>query len=85
MEKKTFDDPEVVKVMAPNFVLVRANAEDGKAGEQLAKKYRLRGYPTIMFFGPDGQPKSTVVGFVKAPEFIKKLNDFMAGKDVSNE
>jgi thiol:disulfide interchange protein len=85
MERSTFENPSVEKVMSDNFVLVRANAEDGGAGERLAHQYRINGYPTIMFFDSSGAPKAKLVGYQEAEPFKDTMNKFLAGGQVGNE
>lgn len=85
MAKTTFEDPGVEKLMADNFVLVRANAEDGGPGQQLAQQYGINGYPTILFFDSDGQMKSKIVGFKDADGFTRIINSYLQGTPISEE
>ena len=82
MEKKTFEDPQVEKLMSENFVLVRANAEDHGSGQRLSQENQINGYPTIIIFDPSGQAKATMVGYQKVDAFMEKLNAFLAGKPI---
>ncbi|HEY9790024.1 MAG TPA: thioredoxin family protein [Candidatus Obscuribacterales bacterium] len=82
MEKKTFENPDVEKLMADNFVLVRANAEDHGSGQHLSQANRIDGYPTIIIFDESGTPRATMVGYQKAEPFMDKLHAFLAGKPI---
>jgi thiol-disulfide isomerase/thioredoxin len=85
MEKKTFENPEVEKLMSDNFVLVRANAEDHGSGQRLSRDNRIEGYPTIIIFDESGTPKATMVGYQKVEPFMEKLKAFIAGKPIPSD
>ncbi len=84
MDRKTYDNPDVIKVMSQNFVLVKANAEDHGAGERLARQNLISGYPTAILFDSSGKAKATIVGYKEAKPFTKILNAFLDGKAVPN-
>lgn len=85
MERSTFENPGVEQLMSDKFVMVKVNAEDGGAGEQLAKQNSVNGYPTILFFDSDGAIKSKLVGYQDAPAFTAVLNSYLGGNSVSND
>jgi thioredoxin:protein disulfide reductase len=85
MEHSTFENPSVEKVMTDNFVLVRANAEDGGSGERLAHQYKINGYPTIMIFDPSGAPKGKLIGYQEAEPFKATLNKFLGGAEIGSQ
>jgi tetratricopeptide (TPR) repeat protein len=76
MADSTFTDTSVVR-FSENFVFFKANAEKDTA---LAEKYRVNGYPTVILANSSGQEIDRLVGYAPAPEFIKGINDLLAGK-----
>ena len=80
LDHDTFEDPTVEKWLASGFVCIKVNAEDGGAGEQLAKQYGVNGFPTIMIFEPSGKLKGTLEGYLKPTEFMQKVNQKITGQ-----
>jgi thiol:disulfide interchange protein DsbD len=73
MERYTFTDPEVQRVLA-NAVLLKADVTANDESDQaLLRRFEIFGPPTIAFWGRDGlENKATrVVGFMKAEEFAR--------------
>jgi len=57
------------------------NAE--KEGVEAAKKYKVQGYPTIMFIAPDGSVAGQIGGYAPPEPFIVEMNKFvMAHKEL---
>jgi thiol-disulfide isomerase/thioredoxin len=52
MAKNTFTDPEVAKFYNMNFVNAKIDMEKGE-GVELAKKFTVRAYPTLLYISPD--------------------------------
>ncbi|MBN2683086.1 MAG: thioredoxin family protein [Bacteroidales bacterium] len=74
MDKQTFNDSIVKPIMEENFVLLKIDAEKG-VGPKLAKKYRVSAFPSFMFYSADGKVIKKIMGFQKAEEFIKTMED----------
>jgi thiol:disulfide interchange protein DsbD len=73
MERYTFTDPEVQRVLA-NAVLLKADVTaNDEADQALLRRFGIFGPPTIAFWRPDGtEPVNyRVVGFMAAPEFAR--------------
>jgi thiol:disulfide interchange protein DsbD len=73
MERYTFTDVEVQRVLA-NAVLLKADVTaNDEADQALLRRFEIFGPPTIAFWGRDGiENKATrVVGFMKAEEFAR--------------
>jgi thiol:disulfide interchange protein DsbD len=73
MERYTFTDPEVQRVLEGAVLLkadVTANDEQDQA---LLRRFGIFGPPTIAFWSPNGEERSNfrVVGFMKANEFAR--------------
>ena len=46
-----------------------------------AARYRVRGYPTILVLRKDGTEIDRIVGYCRAPEFMGKVEDYLAGRN----
>ena len=57
--------------MTEQFVPVKVNAEKG--GEQVAKKYKVRGFPTILFINGSGEIESKIGGYMPPSGFAQQL------------
>lgn len=58
------------------FVSIKLDAE--KAGKALAKKYNVRGFPTILFLTPDGEVIGKIGGYKKPKEFAADMETHAA-------
>ncbi len=76
MEKTTFSDAEVVKILQDDWVLgkIDLTTQDSSA-EAFQKHYDIIGLPTLILLPESGQTdrKILITGFVDAPELLKKL------------
>src|ERR1043165_4916001 len=78
LDKTTWPDPEVQKWVGEKTVALKMDAEKEL---ELAKKYNITGYPTILFLKPDGQELGRITAYRKPAEFLSEANDTLAGKD----
>lgn len=73
MDKETFANAEVAKVMNAAFVNVKMDMErDG--GIDVAMKYRITGFPTFMVFSADGTPSYKTFGYQTPEAWLKTLD-----------
>lgn len=80
LDEKTYSDARVGKA-ATQVVAVKVNAE--KEGADAAKKYRVQGYPTILFLAPDGSVAGQIGGYAAPEPFLADMNKFvMAYKEL---
>lgn len=70
LDKDTYSDKKVDE-LSKRFICVKINGDKEPA---VAMKYGVRGYPTIMFFDPDGKVLDTIVGYVKPDQMINFMN-----------
>src|ERR1700721_1794923 len=63
LDKDTFSNPELSQYISEKFVPVKANAEDGGAGQKLKNDYGIEGYPCALVFDPDGKLIGRVDGY----------------------
>jgi thioredoxin-related protein len=72
-DKKTFHHPRVAQFFNENFVAVKINFEEG-IGIDLAMKHRVRSYPTLLFFTPEGKLAGRIIGYeADVNKFLKKV------------
>ncbi len=92
MDKLTFDNEEIRKMLNSDFVAVKVNAEsaekvkvDGKEMtlRQLARTYNTRAFPDTWFLKPSGERIGERKGYVQADEFqyiLKWVKDDLYNK-----
>jgi len=78
MSKYTFTDDEVAKFYNEKFICVKADAERGE-GITLARKYKVRAYPTLLFVKNDGSTILKTEGARSSEQFIQ-LGNKVLGK-----
>ncbi len=75
LDKKTFVDPEVVKLSA-GFVPLRADlTKPGAVETAIKNKYGIRGLPVIIFIDKAGNERAELraTGFIDAAEFARRV------------
>ena len=72
LDKETFTNKEVIDFINLNFIPVKYEMETG-FGKTLAMKYRVRGFPSQLFFSPDGKLIYTSSGYMPPKAFIEML------------
>lgn len=77
MSRKTFTDGQVGTYGNTHFISYKTNAEQGE-GEVLAVRYRIEGYPTIVFFNANGNEIGRWIGYADGPEFLRVLQKYQA-------
>ncbi len=75
MNDTTYRDPEVRRVLAERFVLVRA---DGDARPDLAERYRRYAWPATVFLDPDGEQILGLRGYREPERFTAILGEVLA-------
>ncbi|MFN0200159.1 MAG: thioredoxin family protein, partial [Bacteroidia bacterium] len=71
MAATTFLDEKVANFFNESFINVKLDMEKGE-GPDVAAKYKVNAYPTLLFLNPRGSLLHTIVGFRKAPEFLEE-------------
>ena len=88
MDKNTYSNEEVKKILSKKFVIIRVNAEsDSKVIEngkeiterELAKLYKVSGYPTTWFLESNHSRVAPLPGYVTTEQFIPVLNYISEG------
>lgn len=87
MERRTFRDPRVVERLA-GVVPVRVDAEEtrprgGLSGADIADRYRVRGFPTVVLLDPAGPEIARHTGYMDAEQFLRWLERALEGRAVA--
>jgi thiol:disulfide interchange protein len=82
LDAKVYTDPAVRDLFEKRFVAMKLNAEDKGEGTDLAKKFKVRGYPTAVIVDPASKGEvDRIVGFSPADQYAKRLREIADGKD----
>ncbi len=63
MAATTFKDHEVGEFFNKNFVNMKVEMEKDADGSEIAKRYRVRAYPTLLIVDGEGNLVKSVIGF----------------------
>jgi thiol:disulfide interchange protein len=82
LDQNVYTDTNVIRAIQ-QVVPVKVDGE--KEGLDLANKYNIQGYPTILFLNPDGTLVSEIDGYEEPDQFISDLNKAvnMQSNDIS--
>ena len=78
LDKETWTDAAVRRWLLEKTVALRVDAEKLK---ELAQRYRIDGYPTMVFIKPEGTELGRVVGFREPKPFLAQAADALAGRN----
>ena len=70
LKSRTFPNDEVGEFYNTNFINVAVDGEKGE-GIQLARKYKIRGYPSLIFLDSKGQLIAQTAGYRNPEQFIE--------------
>jgi thioredoxin-related protein len=74
LDKITYKDSAVDAFMAKNFIFVAIDAEDGGQGTEIAKRFAVRSYPTILYINPSNYLISQTGGFMEPAAYIDEID-----------
>lgn len=63
MAATTFQEDEVAKLFNKNFINLKIDIEKDDDGADVARRYRVRAYPTLLIINGDGELVKQTVGF----------------------
>ncbi len=78
LDAKTYSDARVSEFIQASIIPYKIDAEKGE-GVEIAKKYEVRGYPTILLIASDGEEIDRIVGYAPPEEFLQKLDQYLKG------
>jgi len=70
MERNVFTDKNVAEYYNKNFINAHFDMEKGE-GPNLASKYGIRSYPTLLFLNGEGEIVGKELGYIKTEEFLE--------------
>lgn len=76
MDRTTFKSEEVGKVFNKNFINIKIDMEKGE-GPDIARKYQVRAYPTMMLINADGKVEKRILGAVRDTQLLAEVKDFV--------
>lgn len=97
LDRSTFTDPEVARLLNTRFAPSRLDAEgsqqlvlgkDSVAESTVARELGVQGFPTLVFFDPDGKELGRIPSYLGADEMKDALNQtlaFLAKKDAPGD
>lgn len=77
-DRKVYTNSEVSAFANAHQINWKIDAEKGE-GPELAKKYGVKGFPTIVFTNADGTEIDRIYGYLPAEQFLIKMKDYNAG------
>lgn len=77
-DRKVYTNPDVYSFANTQQINWKIDAEKGE-GPDLAKKYGVKGYPTIVFTDSEGAEIDRIYGYLPADQFLVKMKDYHAG------
>ena len=78
MARTVFVDPTVAEFFNSHFINAKIDMEHGE-GPDLAKKYQVNAYPTLLFVDADGALVHAAVGARSAADLLSLANDVLNG------
>lgn len=77
MEKYTFTNPELAKYIKDNYLAFKVDGESIMGdGAEVAMKYDVRFYPTLLIFSPQGAVVKRLSGFQSAESLLQELKKY---------
>ena len=80
LDARTYSDPGVSSYVSEHVIPIKIDAEKGE-GIEIAKKYGVSAYPTIIFIRSDGEEIDRILGYVPAEPFLKTVTDYVNGRN----
>lgn len=77
LEKNTYSDAQVT-AYSNKFVNAKFDVEKGE-GIELAKRFKIMNYPTVLFLKPDGNEIDRLIGYLGPGEFLQLMKDYYNG------
>ena len=92
MDKETYGNPEVIRFAKEKLVFAKVNAESSEkvtykgmqfTYSQLARAFKVKGYPATLFMLPNGDALDLVPGYIPPETFLPIMN-FLEGGHYKN-
>jgi thioredoxin 1 len=76
LKKNVFSQQPVGEFFNKNFINLAIDMEEGE-GPQLARKYRVQAYPTLLFINENGEVVGSAVGYHNETELISVAKQYV--------
>ncbi len=76
MAANSFTNDEVAKLYNKNFINIKIEAEKDADGPEISRKYRVTGYPTLLYIDGEGNVKHSALGYQSPENLITIANNF---------
>lgn len=76
LDLTTWKDPQVIKLMNEKAVALKLDAEKNR---ELANRYQVQSYPTMVLIRPDGSVIDKIVGYQDGPTFVNNFKESLVG------
>jgi thioredoxin len=80
LDARTYSDNVVASYINSQVIPIKIDAEKGE-GTDIAKKYAVRGYPTILLMGADGEEIDRIVGYMPPEKFLPEITAIVKGEN----
>ena len=80
LDVRTYADPDVADYVNARVVPIKIDAEKGE-GIEIAKRYGVTAYPTILFVTAEGTEIDRLLGFLPPGPFLKGVDDYLNGRN----
>jgi len=78
LDQTTWQDTKVVQFLTDQVIALKIDAE---AQKDLAKRFKVTAYPTIVFIKSDGNELDRITGYRDAQPFLAEANALLKGTD----
>ncbi|MEX1190952.1 MAG: DUF255 domain-containing protein [Brumimicrobium sp.] len=76
METNTFSDKEVGDIFNKKFINLKIDMEKGE-GPELARKYQVRAYPTLLLINSSGEVVKRILGAKKKDDLLSEVDKYI--------
>jgi thioredoxin-related protein len=78
LDNKVYAKPDMYEFANAKQINYKIDAEKGE-GVDFAKKYGIKGYPTVLFLNADGSEVDRIYGYVPLKDFVEMMKDYNKG------
>ncbi|MFA5575532.1 MAG: thioredoxin domain-containing protein [Brumimicrobium sp.] len=75
LDRNTFPDEKVGEFFNERFISIKMDMEKGE-GPELAKRYAVRAYPTLIVFHPNGKVAKKMLGYMTPEQLLIQMKEF---------
>lgn len=83
LDNKVYANPQIYEFANANQINYKIDAEKGE-GIDFAKKFKISGYPTVLFLDVNGNEIDRVFGYYPAKDFYEMMVDYNKGVNTFN-